>query len=329
MERDGLLRRLRGDGVPRPEIDPGLAGGLRDWLEDGLVEAVAALPVRRGVVRVNKESLNQVLLCEAHLVAGREAPRVTTVELARGSLVDALFRQWVTTGVVDDPWADALAAFEVEGDRDGVVAFVAALPDRAPAPADGRGRRARRQHHRTVAGPEPGVVAEDPGAPRGPAVRRTGGPRRRGGPRARQPRPGPGLGVPGRAQVRRPAHRAPSATSTSTRCSRRCAAAPRLFGSPRTTAARVSSTPSRSTRTPSWARCPGRSTEPSGSVALAAGAEPRTPPEPPLCLVRGAARVRAGPTSERAPTCRASPPRRAPRPSRGPRDRRSRPGWRG
>ena len=38
LERDGLLRRLRGDGGPRPVIDPGLAGGLRDWLEDGLVE---------------------------------------------------------------------------------------------------------------------------------------------------------------------------------------------------------------------------------------------------------------------------------------------------
>ena len=128
LERDGLLRRLRGDGLPRPVIDPGLAGGLRDWLEDGLVESVAALPVGTEVVRVNKESLNQVLLCEAHLVAGRSAPRVGTVELARGTMVDALFRQWVTTGIIDEPWTDALAAFEADGDRDGVIAFVSALP---------------------------------------------------------------------------------------------------------------------------------------------------------------------------------------------------------
>lgn len=127
LERDGLLRRLRGDGAARPVVDPGLAGGLRDWLEDGLVEAVAALPGDAEVVRVNKESLNQVLLCEAHLVAGRRVPRVGTVELARGSMVDALFRQWVTTGVIDDPWVDAVAAFDVEGDRDGVVAFVTGL----------------------------------------------------------------------------------------------------------------------------------------------------------------------------------------------------------
>jgi hypothetical protein len=129
LERDGLLRRLRGDGVPRPVVDPGLAGGLRDWLEDGLVESVAALAPGTDVVRVNKESLNQVLLCEAHLVARRQAPRVPTVELARGSLVDALFRQWVTTGVVDDPWADALAALETEGDGSDVCAFVGGLPD--------------------------------------------------------------------------------------------------------------------------------------------------------------------------------------------------------
>ncbi|HVA03840.1 MAG TPA: PD-(D/E)XK nuclease family protein [Acidimicrobiales bacterium] len=128
LEREGLLRRLRGDGVPRPAIDPGLAGGLRDWLEDGLVEAVAGLAPGIDVVRVNKESLNQVLLCEAHLVARRNAPRVATVELARGSMVDALFRQWVTIGVIDDPWGDALAAFEVEGDRDGVITFVTGLP---------------------------------------------------------------------------------------------------------------------------------------------------------------------------------------------------------
>ena len=128
LERDGLLRRLRGDGGPRPAVDPGLAGGLRDWLEDGLVGAVAQLPAGVDVVRVNKESLSQVLVCEAHHVARKTAPRVVTVDLVRGSLVDALFRQWVTTGVVDDPWNDALAAFDVEGDRDGVMAFVAGLP---------------------------------------------------------------------------------------------------------------------------------------------------------------------------------------------------------
>ena len=134
-EGDDLLGRLRGEGTDRPGVDPGLAGGLRDWLEDGLAEAAGADPGgggggEGGVVRVTKESLTGVLLCEAHLVARRAAPRAVSVELARGSLVDALFRQWVTTGRLGDPWSDALDAVAVGGDGDGIAAFVEALaPD--------------------------------------------------------------------------------------------------------------------------------------------------------------------------------------------------------
>jgi hypothetical protein len=50
-------------------------------------------------------------------------------ELARGSLVDALFRQWVTTGRLDDPWSEALGAVSVGGDSDGIAAFVEGLPE--------------------------------------------------------------------------------------------------------------------------------------------------------------------------------------------------------
>ena len=82
----------------------------------------------RAPVRVTKETLTGVLLCEAHLVARRTTPRVVTVELARGSLVDAVFRQWVTTGRLDDPWSDALGAVAVEDEGDGIAAFVEALP---------------------------------------------------------------------------------------------------------------------------------------------------------------------------------------------------------
>ena len=122
-----LVARLRGEGAARPEVDPGLAGGLRDWLEDGLAEAVAALDAGQGPLRVTKEALNQVLVCEAHLAARRVAPRVISAELVRGAMVDALFRQWVTTGIVTDPWADALAALEAGGDGDEVAGFLAGL----------------------------------------------------------------------------------------------------------------------------------------------------------------------------------------------------------
>jgi len=124
-----LIARLRGDGVPRPLVSPGLAGGLRDWLEDGLAPVVAGLPPDAAAVRVRKETLNQVLVCEAHVAARLATAPVMNTAIARGTMVDALFRQWVTTGSIADCSSDALAALGAEGDRDGVGAFVAALPE--------------------------------------------------------------------------------------------------------------------------------------------------------------------------------------------------------
>jgi hypothetical protein len=96
-----------------------------------------------GPVRVSKDALTGVLTCEAHLVARRTAPRVISEEMARGSLVDALFRQWVTTGRLDEPWSDALAAVAVGGDPDGIAGFVAGLvPERRQALAEEIGEHA-------------------------------------------------------------------------------------------------------------------------------------------------------------------------------------------
>lgn len=137
LQGEALLARLRGEGVARPAVDPGLAGGLRDWLDDGLAEAVAELDADRDPVRVTKESLNQVLTCEAHLAARLGAPRTVSVELARGSLVDALFRQWITIGHLGDPLEDGLAALEADGNGAEVAGFVRSLPaDRRRALAD-------------------------------------------------------------------------------------------------------------------------------------------------------------------------------------------------
>ncbi|HXQ59246.1 MAG TPA: PD-(D/E)XK nuclease family protein [Acidimicrobiales bacterium] len=125
-EGSALLERLRGQTTARPTVDPGLAGGLRDWLEDGLAGVTDGLPVDAAPVRVTKEALTGVLMCEAHLMARRTSPRTVTVELARGSLVDALFRQWVTTGRLDDPWPDALGAVRADGDTD-IIDFLEAM----------------------------------------------------------------------------------------------------------------------------------------------------------------------------------------------------------
>jgi len=123
-----LLDRLRAPGQPRPAVDPELAGGLREWLEDALADPVGALSGDLADIRVRKDALTQVLVCEGHFAASRAAPRTVTVELARGSLVDALFRQWVTVGEVGEPLTDGLGALSVEGGGDGVVEYVTRLP---------------------------------------------------------------------------------------------------------------------------------------------------------------------------------------------------------
>lgn len=126
---EGLLTRLRGDASARPAVDPGLAGGLRDWLEDELSEAVAALPEDVVPVWVSKDALAQVLVCEAHFQAQRGERSLSTA-LVRGTMVDLLFRQWVTTGSIADPWAEALEAVRVNGGDD-VEAFVEQLTPEA------------------------------------------------------------------------------------------------------------------------------------------------------------------------------------------------------
>jgi hypothetical protein len=124
---DDLLNRLRGAGRPRPPVDPSFAGGLREWLEDALAPAAAGLGPGDVPARINKQALTQVLTCEAHLVASRAAPRVT-VELVRGILVDALFRQWMTVGMIGDAMREAMDGCAAAGGE--VGEFVAGL---APA----------------------------------------------------------------------------------------------------------------------------------------------------------------------------------------------------
>jgi hypothetical protein len=123
-----LLSRLRGEGQARPEVDPGLAGGLREWMEDRLGSVFSNLGDDVPQVRVTKQALNEVLLCEAHAISADRPSRKITHELARGVLVDALFRVWVTTAQLEDPWEASLAAVAATGDEE-IAAFVERLPE--------------------------------------------------------------------------------------------------------------------------------------------------------------------------------------------------------
>ncbi len=105
-----VLALLRGDTSARPRFDPGLAGGLRAWLEDAAYEVVAA----RG------EHASPLFLGARQLLgsptehAGEQNPSDDAV-LAR--LVHALFRQLVHTGEIDDPLRDGLEALHAGGEE--------------------------------------------------------------------------------------------------------------------------------------------------------------------------------------------------------------------
>jgi|HubBroStandDraft_4_1064222.scaffolds.fasta_scaffold149595_1 hypothetical protein len=119
---EDVLQSLRGDPVRRSTVDPGFAGGLREWLEDGLC---ALLPIPSAPLVVNKQLLRDVL-------AGRPPStgesRPVTTPLALGALIDALFRQLVTVGRIEEPMRDGLDSLRIDPRRRDVVEFAEALP---------------------------------------------------------------------------------------------------------------------------------------------------------------------------------------------------------
>lgn len=121
-----LLRALRPDAGRRRPVDPGLAGGLRAWLEDGVAPHVAGRPAPPGQVTVDRWSL-----------AGARSPAPgrrqrgsvpPTVATARQAMVGCLFRQLATVGTIGRPFADALAGLRVDDRCAATVRFVSELP---------------------------------------------------------------------------------------------------------------------------------------------------------------------------------------------------------
>ncbi len=107
-----VLALLRGDASARPRFDPGLAGGLRAWLEDAAYDVTAA----RG------EHAPPLFLGPRQLLGSLDEPGGggSTDRLLLARLVHALLRQLVHTGEIHDPLADALDAARAAGDGDDV-----------------------------------------------------------------------------------------------------------------------------------------------------------------------------------------------------------------
>jgi hypothetical protein len=152
-----VLALLRGDVSTRPQFDPGLAGGLRAWLEDAAYEVVASrgdlaaplvlgprevLPGDRVEPAGNRERAERERaqrerteseraesewagspqkLCTASFSPGAGGPgrdARPNEEALLGRLVHTLFRHLVMGGTLDDPWRDALDGLGAAGSAD-------------------------------------------------------------------------------------------------------------------------------------------------------------------------------------------------------------------
>jgi hypothetical protein len=104
-----VLALLRGDATARPRFDPGLAGGLRAWLEDAAYDIVAA----RG------DHAPPLFLGARQLLGSpdeRRQDESVTDQLVLSRLAHALLRQLVHAGEITDPLGDAVDALRTSGD---------------------------------------------------------------------------------------------------------------------------------------------------------------------------------------------------------------------
>ncbi len=116
-----VLALLRGDAAARPRFDPGLAGGLRAWLEDAAYDVVVA----RG------EHAPPLFLGPRQLLGFPEEHRhddTVNDQLELSRLVHTLLRQLVHTGEIDDPLADAVNGLRACG-ADAAVCHIESLPE--------------------------------------------------------------------------------------------------------------------------------------------------------------------------------------------------------
>jgi hypothetical protein len=125
--RAEVLALLRQGSDRRPRFDPGLAGGLRAWLEDAASLVVQARGEDAPTLHLGPRQLlaDGTTATDAPVNAGSSAALITAC------LVHALFRQIVITGSIDDPLGDALAALRIDPALSQVVHQIDALSDRA------------------------------------------------------------------------------------------------------------------------------------------------------------------------------------------------------
>jgi hypothetical protein len=112
-----VLALLRGDAAARPRFDPGLAGGLRAWLEDAAYDVVAARGEHAAPLLLGPR---QLLGSHDEFDGDGDGGGDGGGRLVLSRLVHMLLRQLVHTGEIGDPLADALDALRASGDEDEV-----------------------------------------------------------------------------------------------------------------------------------------------------------------------------------------------------------------
>jgi hypothetical protein len=121
-----VLALLRGDAGARPRFDPGLAGGLRAWLEDAAYDVVSARGEHAPPLFLGPRQL--LGSHEEHsALGGGRGMGMATDRLLLSRLAHTLLRQLVHTGEIHDPMADALDALRAGGD-DADVREIESLP---------------------------------------------------------------------------------------------------------------------------------------------------------------------------------------------------------
>ena len=128
---DALLDRLRVTGRPRPLADPERAARLRETIEHGLCQATVVKGAKGNIggdpttdpappkpLVVTKDRLSRALDRDSPFGLHPSGAQAPSLPMACGALVDAPFRQLVTTGSIGDPMKDAREALALD-DRHG------------------------------------------------------------------------------------------------------------------------------------------------------------------------------------------------------------------
>jgi len=117
-----VLAALRGEPAGRPQVDPALAGGLREWLEDELAPLALGLPAGAPPIAIDRRVLTGATVRE-----GPACEPSLQLSLVRTILSRMLFRQLVTTGRIGHPLEDALAGLAATGRGEAVATFLSTL----------------------------------------------------------------------------------------------------------------------------------------------------------------------------------------------------------